>query len=464
MDDTEETKDTPEYLTTDQAEPTPAPAAGPVEEPIAPAPASPPSVAPTAPKAALPPKPAGLDQMPDPEPIQVVGKAPEKWGLQGPTTPENTKLYLDQADKNWSKNLTEQHITPKTYSDLFYKTNEGKDTGTLHKIGTIFGLMASSLGSGLTGQPNTYLAMMDKVIQNDLDAQKTSASNAQNFIRLNQEHQLQEAQKGLTGEQAKAVKAEALIKSDALAHMQANRSAFHYLTEKIKTVNPASPEYQNLQQALGLVGEALDVQNANIADKAATTTGLLKSLTPQEGAPKDNQSGVDLDKINKLSQIGKMNPKLGFSPQESSEAYKEAQLVQDNRAVAKMFADSYQKLNNLTADQLTPDARAAEINTLSGSIARATAGRYNAGEALAQANGMFPKVGDLPSTRKEKFRKGMQYFQTQEAATPTLDRFKLKTPFPSLSGVAPSGPKKGDTGKTPDGKAMTFNGDKWVPK
>lgn len=87
-------------------------------------------------------------------------------------------------------------ITPETYKSLFAK----KDT--LGKIGMLAGMMLSSMGSGLTGQPNTFLAMMDKQIANDLDAQKARKEHARNFITMHFDNNNKLAQAARSNQQA----------------------------------------------------------------------------------------------------------------------------------------------------------------------------------------------------------------------------------------------------------------------
>ena len=80
------------------------------------------------------------------------------------------------------------HIHPETMSSLYAK----KDTAG--KIGTIFGMLVSGAGSGLSHQPNALMAMMQKQIDNDFAAQQNSNVNAQNFYKLHMANELNKAQ------------------------------------------------------------------------------------------------------------------------------------------------------------------------------------------------------------------------------------------------------------------------------
>lgn len=396
--------------------------------------------------------------------IDVEGQKAQPFALQGPNTPEDTATYLKQQDGQFANDLTNGHIHPTSIQDLY------ANKGLSGKLGTLFGLLVSGMGSGLSHQSNAVMDMMNKQIQNDIDAQKQSKSNALTLIGLNQQHQLQESEKARNFAQANLTENQSNVVADSLAHMQMNRSEFHRLSkivDQMASSAAADPtnmakqqQLQKAQQALGMIGQGIDAQNANIADRAAAVSALLGARAePQAGA---NDGGVDLKKLNDLNTLGKINSPIGLNGQESAEANKEASLIQDNRAVAKMFTNSFQKLNSLDAGHLTPGIRDTELNALQANIARSTTGMYNRAEAIAQAKGMFPEPTDLPSVRREKFKKAMEFFRTQEAATPTLDRFKLKTPFPNLSPEADPDEGKIARNKTTGERVIKQNG-KWIP-
>ena len=397
--------------------------------------------------------------------IDVQGQQKQPFDLQGPTTPQDTATYLKQQDPKYANDLINGHIEPKTIQDLY-----AEKKGLSGKIGTLFGLLVSGAGSGLAHQSNAVLDMMNKQIQNDMDAQKESKTNALTLNKLNQQHQLEETQKTLNLANAHQIQAEANIRADALTHMQMNRTEFHKLAQTVNQLATAAAsdpnnvakqqQLKNAQQALGMIGQGIDAQNANISDRAAAQSALLGATNPPQAGV--NDSGVDIKKLNDLNVLGKINSPLGLNGQESSEANKETAQVQDNRATANQFADSFQRLNSLDAGHLTPGVRATELATLQANIARNTTGQYNRAEAIEQAKGLFPEASDLPSVRREKFRKAMEFFKSQEAATPTLDRFKLKTPFPKLS--SERDPDEGKTGTIKaTGQRMIKKNGQWIP-
>lgn len=214
-----------------------------------------------------------------------------------PQQPVSMKDELHNETAAWQQDLANGHIKPETYGDLFAKKS------TLGKIGMIFGMLVGGMGSGLTKQPNALLAMMNNEINNDLDAQKQSKSNAQNFLRihqqqalndaqvkhLGQEGKLTEAQAGhvgmennLTAAQTKKALADADIQSLAASRMKMIATAMH---EQVLRVNqmPEGPQKEQAKQVLGMMSTATGAEYANIADQAQARSALLGAVTGGSG-------------------------------------------------------------------------------------------------------------------------------------------------------------------------------------
>jgi len=357
---------------------------------------------------------------------------------------------MNQEALAWNQDIANRHITPETYGSLFAKQD------TLGKIGLGISMLLSGAGSGLAHQQNAAMQIMNQAIDNDMKAQQQSKENANNFLRTAYDHEVQKSQSALnnahvalTGEQLHGVDLDNQIKSQTKARNAMDIAAYNYALQQAGILPPAQ-QAAAIQTINNTIGQAVQnnvmQRNAQTADQLnARTTLRSHNETPASMPTQQLQgqdTGINQPLMQKEINVGRAlenahAPVSGqaISGQDLPEVNKEAQLVQDNRAIAKMYADSFQKLNNVTADQLQPNVRAAEVNSLGAEIARATAGRYNAQEATAQADALFPQASDLvnPEARAEKFRKTMQFFQAQEAATPTLNRLGLKTPFPNLS-------------------------------
>lgn len=204
--------------------------------------------------------------MVQPQP-QAVAPAPRM-----PATPQEhavaVKQDLSQEAQAWQNDLNNGHIQPETYQDLFNK----KDT--LGKIGTIFGLLVGGAGAGLSHQPNALLGMMNKEIENDLNAQMKSKDNAVNYIRLNQQHQMNQAQ-------IKAINQDTNIKAYSLARMQMNIGATHKMAQMVQSIPATLPDGRpnparaNAENAFAMMYSGMTSENSNIEDKAAAASALF---------------------------------------------------------------------------------------------------------------------------------------------------------------------------------------------
>lgn len=245
------------------------------------APATPPqSIAPqpAAPQEARQPaaSPAPVAEQPLPAPSlqqMVAQKRPEQVREEA-----KQKYIADHAsdmgiqDAKWGQDLENGHVDAKTYSQLF------AEKSTLGKIGTIFGLMLEGIGSGMTHQPSQALQMMNNVVQQDLEAQKTSKGNAQNYMTLSYQHELQKAQKGLAEAQTQGVDAETALKNAQLeAFYRANggarnKSSIAALQSLQDQVNkfPNGPDKLKAQQLLDGIKKANAQQILQTNHKIAT--------------------------------------------------------------------------------------------------------------------------------------------------------------------------------------------------
>lgn len=248
--------------------------------------------------------------------------------------PEYQKAYADykadhmqelaQENAAFEHDLNNGHITPETYKSLFAK----KDT--LGKIGTLFGLLVSGAGSGLTHQPNAVMEMMQKQIDNDLKAQTTSKENAQNFHKLHQAQALNDAtikqlerqgnlteaqalktftetqqiprmtdatinqmvkQGLLTDASAQNIKSEASARNYALDQAKLLQSSYHSLVDQTNKM-PEGPQKEIARQQLGMMYSKMADKINNVNDTAAGASAYYNTLfgNQQPGAQSNNQS------------------------------------------------------------------------------------------------------------------------------------------------------------------------------
>lgn len=207
------------------------------------------------------------------------------------------------------------HIKPETYHDLFAK----KDT--LGKIGTLFGLLIGGAGAGLSHQPNMLMGMMDNEIKRDLEAQQSSVQNKQSFLKINQQNVLNQAQ-------AKNITADAQTKAYALSRMQMNYAALHKLVTDTQKL-PEGPQKQQAMQTLAMMSNGIQNENYNIADRAASSAALAKTLFGGQGnqpnttmmktgllGPEAKEMGADVESKTMPGVPGKSNIPLSSGDRE----------------------------------------------------------------------------------------------------------------------------------------------------
>lgn len=228
---------------------------------------------------------------------------------QQPVTPQSAQVQRQQAaqqynmdhaaemgvqDAKYAQDLSNGHIQPMTYKDLF------ANKSTVGKIGTIFGLLLSGAGSGLSHQPNAALEMMKQEINNDLEAQKQSKGNAQNFYKLNQQNEMNKAsilrlkQEGkLTEAQAQSAMSDIMLKADNHAKNQMELSMLHDLQGNVDKLPPGQTRAQQ-QAALDHVKTA--AAGERIQRNAQTANALNTSQQAYE------------QRTNKMRHLGIINP------------------------------------------------------------------------------------------------------------------------------------------------------------
>lgn len=227
-------------------------------------------------------------------------KAPEQ---QFQEHKQQVSQELNNDAQATAQDLNNGHITPLTYQKLM------GEPGTLKRVSSIFGLMLSGAGAGLTHQPNAFMEMMNNQIKNDVDAQVKSKENAQNLYKLNLQSQMQEGQLNkmvqeghLTDAQANQVRIEAKQKALALTYMQANHVALHSLSlQADKEQDPAKK--QQMMQTLAMLHQGVQNENYNLADRAATATAYGRQLFGQQGQAEGNEQAFQ-QKMNGMRMLG----------------------------------------------------------------------------------------------------------------------------------------------------------------
>ncbi len=204
----------------------------------------------------------------------------QRFANQTQETAQGIKNDLTQEQQAWKNDLANGHITPLTYNDLWAKNPDGSSKGSLAKIGGLFALMLSGAGSGLSHQPNMYMQMMDKIIDNDLNAQKQSKQNAISHLTLAQQHELNRAGIGKTNTETDTLalaNAKARKRYDALDHLY---RAGQSLPEQTPQQQQAKQQYMT---ALGLMATQADMANDSMNGIISSNIALQKANNPIAG-------------------------------------------------------------------------------------------------------------------------------------------------------------------------------------
>lgn len=364
--------------------------------------------------------------------------------------------YMDEIQK-FANDLNTKQITPETYQQWFGK----KDT--LGKIGTVFGLMLGGMGSGLTHQPNAAMEMMNNEIGRDFDAQKANMTNKANFLNIASQGILNQAQ-------ASRLSTDQQIQAQTLAGIHATQAVIHSLSEKVrdKSLPIGSPQRAQAEQALFYLSQGAQNQITNAADKASTVQAMMHYMSGEAGptmggefAPKGD---VDFNRMNQLERASQFKLPGAPSSEDIQNMTKEAEHLQEARALRYDFNDAFNALDNdWLGGKFSPNQRQSYVNSLAGKLAKVSAGRYNEDEARNQIESMIPKANDWGNTRDVKRQNNNKFFDIEEAGTPTLSRFGLKLP-PNVSHGTSADPMEGRTATNkPTGQQLIRRNGQWVP-
>lgn len=302
----------------------------------------------TPPQAAAPPAPAQKAPAPDPTPGQE----------------------MLQERNNFADDLASGQIHPKTYQDLY----NSKDT--LGKIGTMFGLMLGGLGHG---HSNSVLQMMDKIIDRDLHAQETSASNRQNFYKIRQQQQMNDAvvkryavENKLTLAQAREALAKAGFEEINLdqakkwlgedaspssaddlqaknqAKMDMHVAALHHLDQQVQKLPPGAMK-DNASATLGSIGQqVLQGQHPQLIQQSEAAHTSEAEHKAQKGLQDmKDKNHILVPNADKLFSRANYDPLIRKNPSLASELDQQYTAAKQADAATDAVIDSFDKLKHL---------------------------------------------------------------------------------------------------------------------
>jgi len=328
-------------------------------------------------------------------------------------TPAEEAQKRAQHYDDFANDLKYGKITPKTYADLF------AEKSTLGKIGTLFGLMLAGIGSGITGQPNSVLSMMDRQIERDVEAQKQNQANKQNWYSMALEHERNQPENMAKMAEASKAFSEAEFADwnntkAGVDRMVAHNDAINYATLAViqsqqDAINkmPAGPQKDAYQNQLTNV--LMPAAMARITQRNQETAEKKKAIEiinpipakkpnppPSKGVadPNKDYSAVDEPRLNSMIQMGQftgkdiVDPKTGkfiaIAPQMRDPVLKEKALLEQNRQNLALVNQISHALSDLPKAGQTPGVKelVSSLGTAAGTIAGA-AGSGGLGGVMA---------------------------------------------------------------------------------
>ncbi len=291
--------------------------------------------------------------------------------------------------RKYAMDIASGKISRRSYGDLF------AEKSTLGKIGTLFGLLVSGAGSGLTHQPNMLMEMMNKELDRDLEKQK----NANSFLGTQYQHDLQQAQANenkvrtlneVTAGTGKAAGLQNYLEN--IGTPGAQNILDDYLKDAHMLVTPARAKAKMLMTvpvALSEMSKNNPAAQAMIRDKIAPEAAAMAQKTLADGhaqAQQKLQEGqqaqaaiekpVNEDVLNKAIYAGKNAKNMGFAPgkgmidpDDIHEIDKEKANLAGHRALVSSFDKGFRDLAGMSRAGEVPGI--ADAGTVLGGLAGA---------------------------------------------------------------------------------------------
>lgn len=311
----------------------------------------------------------------------MAGMQKEKAGIQGQAEAEAARAKQEQMALE--RDLMEREALQKNYQETFNALNKERDSlmadamkGHINpnqfwedksapsKISTAIGLILGGIGGGLMGQENPALAMLQKQVDRNIDAQKLNLQNKYSLLNANRQ--------SLENEHD-AVNMTRVMTNDYIANQLKLAAA--------KTTDPMAKS-----RALQLMGQ-LQKQDAGVVQQIA----MRKAMT----------NGMASGQLSPESMI-RFSP---FIPEgEKAAAFKELEEARGMSKAKDNIMASFNKLaeintlGNRAASPIQTSKQVAAIrDPLVASLSKETAGRFTEQDAKYLET-LFPAVGDSSKT------------------------------------------------------------------
>lgn len=264
------------------------------------------------------------------------------------------------------------------------------------KIMTSLGLLFSGIGSGLTGQKNLALEMINNNIARDLESQKLAQGQAYNAYQMHREGTKDEFTADLQHQK------DNLLAIDAAIEQQ-----------KAKLMGPQAIAAAT-QTQLGIRNQILDLNQ-----KSAMWDATRAALGNQN--PGDPASQIRVKQL-----TGQINPG------QAEKAFSELDRVQNHEKQKQTILDSFDKANqeNTVAGRVMHlGATPASVSALKNQIMpylKDSEGRINETE-IKRSDELMPAPGDAPHKIAEK-KQALENFLEEKSGSSLLKGLGVSTP------------------------------------
>lgn len=401
-------------------------AAGPVpdqsqSDPQAPQQAPSQPAVPSQPQVQSPPQ--QLTQQPDQQP------APQQVQPQPVATPPATldQQLADQQDQfkqtvqKQSDNDAKfgQLLATKTVDPNHYLHNMGTGNKMLASIGLILG----GVGSGLTGQPNAALGMLNKAIDNDIEAQRNDQSNTLNLWKMHHES----------------------LQNELAANLQTRNNYLEIAKSKVDEMLGNAPGPMAVQRAAALKGQLATEQIQN-------NFNIARAKLQQQAISGGDQGGSDPSQLVPL-----LVPEA-----RQKDVFEEIKNAQDTRRITPQIIDAFKRGSSRNPNEAAQGQR--EFEGLINTTVKEQEGTARQAAFDSIHKNMTPSgISAFPGENKAKLRTVMEYLGSKSSA-PQAKGFNIDLDkFQTTHQPGAENPNEGKTATGPNGQKLIMKQGKWVP-
>lgn len=278
---------------------------------------------------------------------------------------DSQKQLVSDTQQHFQNNMKQDQQLMEAYMSKKIDPNQVINSmSTGKKVMTTLGLLFSGIGSGLTGQKNLALEMVNNAIARDLDAQKSAQGQAYNAYQMHREGTKDEFTADLQHQKDNLMAIDAAIEQ-----------------QKAKLMGPQAIAAAT-QTQLGIRNQVLDLNQ-----KSAMWQATKQSLS--------NQNDDPASKIRKMQLTGQINPG------QAEKAFQELDKVSNHQKQESTILDSFDQANK----ENTIVGRASHLGATPASVAalqnqlmpylKDAEGRINETE-IKRTDQLIPSPGDSP--------------------------------------------------------------------